>query len=210
MLNLFVKFLIVVVLVAVAPDSYANPKLFNKNERKTSGISEFPKWVDALKKHSDESTVYKEKCQKNKRLFYCNIDEWRKFTAELKDKPRLEQLKAVNDYANKHKYVIDMINWGIDDYWESPGEFLFKNGDCEDYAIIKYMSLKELGFEVEDMRIIVLYDNNINTHHSVLAVYDKKDIYILDNQINYVINSSKIYHYNPIYSVNENNWWVYM
>ncbi len=196
--------------IFLCANCYANPKLFNKNETENDGISEFPKWVDALKKHSEEKDVYEKKCLKNKKDFYCNIKSWQDFVSSLSKNKKMTQLKKINSYINKKKYTIDMDNWGLEDYWESPGEFLFKTGDCEDYAIIKYLSLKALGFSADDMRVLILYDNNLGAYHSVLAVYSGDDIFILDNQISSVIRDKKIYHYSPIFSLNEEHWWRYL
>ena len=58
---------------------------------------------------------------------------------------KMSQIKAVNNFMNKSRYIQDNKNWGKKDYWASPGEFLAKFGDCEDFSIAKYMALKYLG-----------------------------------------------------------------
>jgi len=212
-MNFFVRNIFIIifgVIIIYNPNSHANSKLFNKNEVKTDGISDFPKWTGALERTANEDRTYEKKCSDGSKAFYCNIAAWKEFLEGIASKPRAEQMKQVNIYANKHPYIIDSVNWGVDDYWESPGEFLSRNGDCEDYAIIKYMSLKFLGVPQEDMRIVILFDNNINAYHAVLAVYSKDSIVILDNQVNAILSDKKIYHYNPIFSVNEESWWRYM
>ena len=137
----------------------------------------------------------------------CKYPEWKKFIESVRDLKPEAQLAAVNKQMNKSRYTLDNINWGIDDYWETPGQFLSRSGDCEDYAIIKYMTLKRLGWSVDNMRIVVVQDLNLNIAHAVLAVYIKDKIMILDNQINGVVDSTRIRHYRPIYSVNEKLWW---
>jgi predicted transglutaminase-like cysteine proteinase len=117
----------------------------------------------------------------------------------------------VNDWGNKHPYIIDQLNWGMEDYWQTPYEFMTINGDCEDYAITKYYSMRALGIPEDRLRIIVLQDFNLGgIIHAVLGVYDEDgDLYILDNQIKQVMPALKIYHYRPIYGVNEHWWWAY-
>jgi predicted transglutaminase-like cysteine proteinase len=115
----------------------------------------------------------------------------------------------VQKYANEAEYIIDPINWGVEDYWATPKQFFIKDGDCEDYAIAKFMSLRKLGFKNEDMRVVVLNDTNLKTLHSVLVVYMDNEEWILDNQISPVVTSSQIHHYQPIYSINETNWWMH-
>ena len=190
-------------------NSEASPSLFGKSEERNSDTDEFPKWIKVLEKKKDEISTFQKKCAEGSKKFYCNIKDWQAYLDTQKGKPKLEQIKAINTYANKHRYILDINNWGVSDYWESPGEFLFKNGDCEDYAIIKYMSLKELGFDINDLRVVILMDENLGIYHSILAVYEGDDIYILDNQLTNATKSKNILHYNPVYSINEDNWWRY-
>ncbi len=191
-------------------DAAAFPLLFGKKEEQNITINDFPKWMGALDKTDDEFKSYQKKCEAGSKKFFCNIQDWLVFVETLKDKSKKEQLKAINNFANKYQYILDIDNWGVSDYWESPGEFLFKSGDCEDYAIIKYFSLKQLGFKLEDMRIVVLFDNNLQIYHSVLAVNLDNEVYILDNQLTNVTRARNIYHYNPIYSINESYWWRHL
>ena len=95
------------------------------------------------------------------------------------------------------------------DYWATPKQFFDRNGDCEDYAISKYISLRNLGLPVEDMRIVVLNDLNLKIAHAMLVVYLDGEALVLDNQITQVINARRIRHYKPIYSINERNWWLH-
>ncbi len=119
----------------------------------------------------------------------------------------LAQLKRVNGFMNRHRYIIDPINWGVKDYWATPGQFFRKHGDCEDYAIAKYLSLKMLGWDTGKMRIVVLRDLNLKIAHAVLLVRLNDSYMLLDNQIAIVVDSKRIRHYRPIYSVNEKSWW---
>ena len=84
-----------------------------------------------------------------------------------------------------------------------------KNGDCEDYAIAKYFSLRWLGLKPEDMRILVLHDMNLRVAHAVLVVYHRGRALILDNQVRGVVEADAIRHYRPIYSINEQHWWLH-
>ena len=59
--------------------------------------------------------------------------EWKDFLENLRAAPLLEKLAEVNEYLNRYPYVDDIVNWGFDNYWETPYEFLARNGDCEDF-----------------------------------------------------------------------------
>ena len=84
------------------------------------------------------------------------------------------------------------------------------SGDCEDYSIVKYYTLKALGVPVDDMRIVVVRETIRNIGHAVLAVYDGDDIYILDNLSEAVRPAQRIRNYVPQFSVNEKNRWVHV
>lgn len=121
-----------------------------------------------------------------------------------------QQLVAVNKWGNAHPYIEDNINWGMEDYWETPREFVDISGDCEDYAISKYYLLRAAGFSADDLRIIILEDLNLGgIIHAVLGVYVNDVLYILDNQSREVMEALSIYHYRPIFGINEQAWWAY-
>ena len=76
------------------------------------------------------------------RLNICDYNDWDKFLESLKGKGKWTQLRAVNARMNKAKYISDKANWGRKDYWATPGEFMSRFGDCEDYAIVKWTPRK--------------------------------------------------------------------
>ena len=115
----------------------------------------------------------------------------------------------VNRFANYAPYVTDPVNYGVPDYWATPIQFLNKDGDCEDYAIIKFMSLRALGFDNDQMRVVVLLDMNLNAGHAVLIVYLDGTAWLLDNQVRDVVRADVVHHYHALYSVNETTWWLH-
>ena len=98
------------------------------------------------------------------------------------------------------------IGGGAKDYWAPPGQFFSKFGDCEDYAIAKFLTLRALGFTGDELRVVVVRDLNLKIGHAILAAYIDGKIYILDNQIKQAIAATTIRHYRRIYSVNEDGW----
>ncbi len=112
---------------------------------------------------------------------------------------------------NEAPYITDIRNYGVDDYWATPKQFLDRDrdGDCEDYAIAKYMSLRSLGYTPADIRLVVLQDNNLRIAHAVLVAYVDGTAFVLDNQIKQVVEHSRIRHYSPYYSINESGWWLH-
>ena len=137
------------------------------------------------------------------------MQDWKKFLASIAKKDRSYQINAIDTYVNQVRYVDDRRRFGRSDYWATPNEFFGRGGDCEDYAIAKYLSLKHLGFDTSKMRLVVLKDTSIGINHAVLVVYHKGEALVLDNQARFVVPARKIAHYKPYYSVNEKHWWLH-
>ncbi|HEY9164154.1 MAG TPA: transglutaminase-like cysteine peptidase [Magnetovibrio sp.] len=183
------------------------PSFFSTTEQMSTKMDPFTKWNEAVARFSKEYSAFKGgKCgaaEMNK----CNFDKWMAFLDGLKDKDLVTQIREINDYMNRAPYITDPVNWGEKDFWATPGEFMAKFGDCEDYAISKYMSLRYLGYEEKDLRVVAVKDLNLKIGHAVLVVFYKGTPYVLDNQIKQVIPASKIKHYLPVFSINTKAWW---
>jgi predicted transglutaminase-like cysteine proteinase len=108
---------------------------------------------------------------------------------------------------NRRHYVSDSRNWGVKDYWATPGEFMARSGDCEDFAIAKYLSLRQLGWSEDTLRVAVVRDLSLNVNHAVLIVYFDGRTWLLDNQIRRVVETETVRHYRPVFSINEKYWW---
>jgi predicted transglutaminase-like cysteine proteinase len=182
--------------------------LFGYRETPQAAIDTFPQWVAALERHL-LSGLPEGDCEPD-RLNRCQLHAWRDYVKTLSGLPRRRQIDAVNAYANRQHYVLDLDNYGLEDYWAIPREFLFNGGDCEDYAIAKLLSLRWLGFDPAELRIVVLQDTNLRVPHAVLAVAAGNDILVLDNQVRQVVRHRDIVHYAPVYSINEQRWWLHM
>lgn len=183
----------------------ASPSIFGSRETERTDLRLFPQWLGTLSRYEQQITAPRNCGGGN--FAGCNLDEWRSFLTGIQHEGVIAQLQAVNAEMNRRRYIVDPRNWGVPDYWATPFQFFAKNGDCEDYAIAKFISLRTLGFSNEDMRIVVLRDTNLNILHAVLVVYVGGQPYVLDNQIRSVVRAQSIRHYRPIYSVNETTWW---
>ena len=182
--------------------------LFGYHEIKKQNLNLFPQWLTVIERHildlKDSGSCL------SSRINQCHLQQWQQFLQSIRHLPASQQIKQVNRYANEKIYILDIENYGVADYWATPLEFLTNNGDCEDYAIIKMLSLKWLGYDIDRMRVVVVQDTNLRIAHAVMAVQNKNDILILDNQIEEVISHADIFHYVPVYSVNENHWWMHV
>lgn len=182
--------------------------IFGSIEVRRTGSARFPKWRGALSRAIRERTALATPCRANA-LSNCQLHEWQALVDGLRGLDLAGQMHTINLELNRRRYVLDPVNWGVSDYWASPAQFFRKNGDCEDYSFAKYMSLRDLGVPRESMRIVVLHDMNLNIPHAVLGVRFGGDELVLDNQINQVVSHRVIRHYKPIFSINEEAWWIH-
>jgi predicted transglutaminase-like cysteine proteinase len=191
-----------------AAEDIRYPALFGSREVRSANLGPFQKWTWMLDRQRDELGVYDGPCTA-RRFNRCHLQEWRQLLKEIAGLEPMAQLDAVNSFMNRAPYVTDPVNYGVPDYWATPLQFMSKDGDCEDYAIAKYFSLRQLGLPDERMRIVVVDDLNLRVPHAILVVYLGERAYILDNQISRVIPAEIVNHYKPIYSINEHAWWLH-
>ncbi len=189
-------------------DKIVPPALFGYHEVKKNNLELFPQWLSVLERHI-LNLERVGSCLSSK-FNLCHLKQWQTFLVGIKSLPVEQQIQQVNRYANEKEYILDIENYGLADYWATPREFLINSGDCEDYAIIKMLSMKWLGYDINSMRVVVVQDTNLRIPHAVMAIENNNDILILDNQIEEVISHADIFHYVPVYSVNETNWWMYV
>lgn len=186
----------------------AKPSIWGTNEIQSSTLDKFQKWNEALGRYANEAPNELQKCAPTPQN-PCHIARWRIFLKQIAHLPKKDQLVQVNAYLNQWAYNIDPSIYQKKDYWATPLEFMYKTGDCEDYAISKFVSLLHLGFSQDDMRVVVLQDLNLKIPHAILVVYLDGEPLVLDNQIKQVVHASRIRHYKPIYSINQRNWWLH-
>ncbi len=181
-------------------DLHVYPALFGADEKRSTNLKAFTKWSDMFER------------------FDANLDDantdkivagLKAELSEFKSSSILDMAHKVNDMMNKKKYIVDSKNWGKSDYWATPVEFMARGGDCEDFAIAKYVALRALGVPENRMRIAIVQDLQKNIPHAILVVYSEKGAVILDNQIKSVRPDRRIAHYKPIFSINREAWWLH-
>ena len=184
------------------------PSVFGAGEALGASLAPFKRWTAVLERVIHETPGYDELCA----IRFggrCIVAEWRRLIESLDGRARRERIDVVNAFFNRFPYVIDQSNWGASDYWASPLQFLARSGDCEDYAIAKFVTLRQLGFSNDEMRLVILDDLNLGIAHAVLVVTDNDRLLVLDNQIPQPVDSRRVLHYRAIYSINEERWWLH-
>jgi len=138
--------------------------------------------------------------------------EWEEMIRRDKSRTDQEKLEKVNRFFNSRiRFADDMEIWGVRDYWASPLEFLCKKaGDCEDFAIAKYFTLKAMGMEEEKLNISYVKAIQYRIAHMVLTYYSEPDAepLVLDNLIDAISPASRRTDLMPVFSFNGSGLWT--
>jgi predicted transglutaminase-like cysteine proteinase len=98
----------------------------------------------------------------------------------------------------------DEAQWGVADHWSPPFETLQTHrGDCEDYAIVKYVALLEAGLSRDDLKIVILRNFVPNEDHAVLAARVDGEWLILGNNTLALVRDSDMIRAKPIFVLDQ-------
>jgi predicted transglutaminase-like cysteine proteinase len=98
----------------------------------------------------------------------------------------------------------DLAQYGETDVWASPlVTFGSLGGDCEDYAIAKFVALRLAGIPAQDLRIVILRDTARNEDHAVAAARLDGRWLLLDNQRMAMIQDSDARQVRPRFVIDE-------
>ncbi len=140
------------------------------------------------------------------------VESWQALIDSSQDLSDAEKLEKVNQFFNSNvMFVNDIAVWDKEDYWATPLEFLSKGaGDCEDYSIAKYFTLKELGVDEEKLRITYVKAIKLNQAHMVLTYFENKRAIplVLDNLDIEIKPANLRKDLIPVYSFNGEGLWL--
>ena len=188
--------------IAFRPPPAPRSGLFGTEEVYSSDNAAFTKWNGMLARYRAQ-LAETESCDD------CAATEWRELLARMTGLPFSAKLEAVNTAINRHPYVTSMRNWGETNHWETPLEFLRKGGQCQDYAIAKYLALRAAGVPADRLRLVVLRDMRLEIDHAVTVAYGEGEAWVLDNQSAVLAPAESLLHYQPYYSISEQGWWLH-
>jgi len=139
------------------------------------------------------------------------LEAWALLIREDESTTDLEKLAKVNDFFNQVPFIDDTIHWKKKDYWATPVEMLASNGgDCEDYSIAKYFTLKLLGVSEKKLNMTYVKALRLNQAHMVLTYYAEPGVepLVLDNIDKEIRQASKRKDLLPVYSFNGTSLWL--
>ena len=145
------------------------------------------------------------------------IRHWRDVLLRAEPLDERQQIRLVNEFFNRTVlYQSDQELWNTHDYWATPLETLGRaGGDCEDYAIAKYASLRKLGIPDSRLRLFYVHArlgataSNATEVHMVLGYYPAEgaEPMILDNLISDIRRASRRDDLSPVFSFNSEGLW---
>ncbi len=141
----------------------------------------------------------------NRIRFWANLIKQGKHLAEI------DKLKQVNNFFNGARFVTDQEAWNNEDYWATPSEFLVRDaGDCEDFAIAKYFTLRFMGIKDKKMRLSYVKSLTLNQPHMVLTYYTSPTEVplVLDNIERQILPADERDDLVPVYSFNGTTLWL--
>lgn len=140
---------------------------------------------------SDEAS-----CGDATRRFILIVDEIRSRSGGAK-------IETANRLINTTiRYMSDLAQHAAVDVWSAPLASLDTGrGDCEDYAIAKYVVLREAGVPEHDLRILLVRDRKVREDHAVLTVKNGDKWSVLDNRTSALAIDSELSHLTPLFAL---------
>jgi predicted transglutaminase-like cysteine proteinase len=139
------------------------------------------------------------------------IEAWQDLVRTSGALDERQKLQSVNDFFNRVRFTSDIDHWGKEDYWATPVQLLASDGgDCEDFSIAKYFTLRQMGVPAERMRLTYVKALDLDQAHMVLTYYDtpEADPLVLDNLTSEIRPSSSRTDLLPVYSFNGTGLWL--
>ena len=100
----------------------------------------------------------------------------------------------------------DLAQYGQIDVWTSPLATLAKGaGDCEDYAIAKYVALRRAGVAADDLRIVIMHDTMRGEDHAVAAARLDGHWLTLDSRRMAMVEDSDVRNYRPTFVIDQHD-----
>ena len=140
---------------------------------------------------------------------------WQNALKNLESLPVTEQLTGINRFFNQTiRWQSDEEIFGETDFWATPTETIgLGRGDCEDFTIAKYVSLRQLGVPAHQLRLTYVRlqaSEGRSQAHMVLAWYENPGSIplILDNANGQILPASQRRDLRPIFSFTSDALWI--
>lgn len=121
------------------------------------------------------------------------------------------RIHAINNFINRALvYRTDQEQHGRHDHWAGPRESLYRGaGDCEDYALAKFVALRAMG--IPDTQLRLVYARLLPSGEAHMVLYYRpigSSPLVLDNISNHILPANERRDLRTIYSFNESGIWL--
>ena len=159
------------------------------------------KWLGLARRLDDDGVQLalcdgdRERCASDAALQFLTIVD----SGRLRDgRARLGDINRAINLAIRP--MSDLAQYGEVDVWTSPlMTFDHGAGDCEDYAIAKFMALRQAGLAAEDLRIVIMRDTIRGEDHAVAAARLDGHWLMLDNRRMALVEDIDVRNYRPLF-----------
>ena len=133
----------------------------------------------------------------------------------VKGLPDSNALDPVNRFFNDRiRYASDFETWDRPEYWATPDELMEKGqGDCEDFAIAKFFTLREIGVDEDRLNLVYCRIAPGDRPHVVVGYLASPDDspLILDSvpERSEIVPASERADLNLILGFNQRSLWVF-
>lgn len=146
------------------------------------------------------------------------VHRWQEALKSLPESMDDKEIARVSRFIHREiTYMVDEKLYGTEDYWATPSETLgHGKGDCEDFAILAYVSLRHAGISDHQLRLIyvnaTVRDGRVSVSgaHMVLGYYPKPggEPWIIDSLMENILPASRRTDLRPVFSFNATGMWV--
>lgn len=194
--------------VSDAPDAAAPPSSVDGDEpfglfifRAPQGVL-WRKWR-MLKGDIDAELQQLSGCKADRSTCSAAANRFVMMLEETKQRDGRARIETANRLINGAiRYQSDLAQHGVIDLWSAPlASLATGRGDCEDFAIAKYVLLREAGLAEQDLRIVLVRDRSVREDHAVLAVREAGAWLVLDNRRSVAANDSEFGFFTPLYAL---------
>lgn len=160
------------------------------------------KWRGVEADMAKEQTVL-DACRSNSQDCPAYAAQFLRLIEAVKSKSGRAQLGEANRSVNMAiRYMSDIAQHGEIDRWSAPlATFATGKGDCEDYAIAKYVALREAGFPIEDLRILLVHVRSVGEDHALLAARLDHHWLLLNNSSHVLMDDVDTSMFTPLFVI---------
>lgn len=163
------------------------------------------KWLTLEEKIEQENRTL-EACRDDRA--HCSSPEALQFLAIIDSAASRDGLARLGEVNRAINLAIrpgsDLANYGVEDYWSPPLATLAKgSGDCEDYAIAKFVALRNAGVAADDLRLVIVRDVARAEDHAVVAARLEDHWVMLDNRRMIMPRDTDFAGYRPTFVISE-------